>query len=98
VRLEWSRFALADRVQILDYIAADNSGGAVKVDERISKKLGNLIQFPNMGRLDRVEGTCELVISGTPYIAAYCIADEAVRILRILHGMQRWPDELGDDR
>jgi len=36
----------------------------------------------------------ELVIVRTPYIAAYQIADDTVKILRILHGAQQWPEEL----
>ena len=46
-----------------------------------------------MGRPGRIEGTRELVISRTPYIAAYRIAGDTVRILRLLHGAQQWPDE-----
>ncbi len=50
-----------------------------------------------MGRLGRIDGTRELVISGTPYIAAYRIVGETVRILRILHGAQLWPDEIAEE-
>jgi plasmid stabilization system protein ParE len=34
-----------------------------------------------------------LVIDRTPYIAAYRIADKTVRVLRLLHGAQEWPDD-----
>jgi addiction module RelE/StbE family toxin len=54
----------------------------------------NLRLFPEMGRPGRIEGTRELVISRTPYIAAYRIAGDTVRILRVLHGAQQWPDEI----
>jgi plasmid stabilization system protein ParE len=54
-------------------------------------------EFPQMGRSGRIEGTRELVISGTPYIAAYRIDGDAVRILRVLHGAQQWPDEIGEE-
>jgi addiction module RelE/StbE family toxin len=53
-----------------------------------------LVQFPEMGRPGRIEGTRELVISRTPYIAAYRILGETVRILRVLHGAQLWPDDM----
>jgi plasmid stabilization system protein ParE len=49
-----------------------------------------------MGRAVRIEGTRELVISRTPYIAAYRIIGATVRILRVLHGAQQWPDEMLD--
>jgi plasmid stabilization system protein ParE len=47
-----------------------------------------------MGRPGRIEGTRELVISRTPYIAAYRIAGDNVRVLRVLHGAQQWPDDI----
>jgi plasmid stabilization system protein ParE len=43
-----------------------------------------------------VTGTRELVIVGTPYIAAYQLSTDTIRILRVLHGAQRWPDDLPD--
>jgi plasmid stabilization system protein ParE len=33
----------------------------------------------------------------TPYVAAYLIDNDAVRILRALHGAQIWPDEFTKD-
>jgi toxin ParE1/3/4 len=44
-----------------------------------------------MGRPGRVKGTRELVIVGTPYIVAYRIKGDAVQVLRVLHGAQKWP-------
>lgn len=95
MRLEWSAFALADRVGIFDYIETDNPRAAVIVDERISTQVERLTRFPQSGRPGRIAGTRELVISRTPYIAAYRIAGNLVRILRILHGSQQWPDGMG---
>jgi addiction module RelE/StbE family toxin len=92
--LEWSVFALADREAIFDYIEADNPRAAVAVDDRIQTRVEGLVQFPEMGRPGRIEGTRELVISRTPYIAAYRILGETVRILRVLHGAQLWPDDM----
>lgn len=42
-----------------------------------------------------VELTLELVIPRTPYIAAYMVTADRIRILRILHGAQIWPFEFG---
>jgi addiction module RelE/StbE family toxin len=96
LRLEWSVFALEDRDGIFDYIEEDSPRAAVVVDDRIRTQVRQLLQFPETGRLGRVEGTRELVISRTPYIAAYRITGDTVRILRVLHGAQQWPDEMSD--
>lgn len=97
MHLEWSVFALADREAIFDYIEADNPRAAVTIDDRIETRVEGLAQFPEMGRAGRIEGTRELVISRTPYIATYRIVDDTVRILRVLHGAQQWPDEMPEE-
>ena len=94
MKLEWSEFAISDRTAIFDYIEADSQQAAITVDERIESAIENLIRFPESGRQGRVEGTRELVITGTPYVAAYVIRNKAVRVLRILHGSRRWPGKI----
>lgn len=64
--------------------------------DRIRVQVRQLLQFPETGRPGRIEGTRELVITRTPYIAANRITGETVRILRVLHGAQLWPDEMLD--
>ena len=96
MRLEWSAFAIEDRDGIFDYIEEDSPHAAVVVDDRIRMQVRQLLQFPETGRPGRIEGTRELVIIRTPYIAAYRITGDTVRILRVLHGAQLWPDEMLD--
>ena len=91
MNLVWSAYALADREQIFDYIEADNPHAAIAVDERIALAAQQLQRFPESGRPGRVEGTRELIIAGLPYIAVYAVLPDRVRILRALHGAQRWP-------
>jgi addiction module RelE/StbE family toxin len=94
MNLEWSAFAIADREAIFDYIEADSPRAAVEIDNRIQEAIEVLIEFPEIGRPGRVEGTWELVIQRTPYLAAYQIRANAVVVLRGLHGAQQWPEEL----
>lgn len=94
MRLTWSAFALADRDGIFTYIEAVNPSAAVLIDERIVATIRRLIDFPASGRIGRIAGTRELVINGTPYIVAYAVTETTIRILRVLHGAQEWPDSL----
>lgn len=94
MRIEWTFFAMNDREAIFDYLEAESARAAIMIDDRIEAQVELLIETPEIGRTGRLEGTRELVIQRTPYIAAYRIDREAVRILRVLHGAQEWPDEL----
>ena len=38
-----------------------------------------------------IEGTRELVISGTPYIVAYRVTDAQIEVLFVQHGAREWP-------
>lgn len=96
MKIVWSVLALSDRDGIFTHIETDNPAGAIVVDERIVAATGRLRDFPESGRPGRVSGTRELVIVGTPYIAAYQLTEGTIRILRVLHGAQRWPDDLPD--
>lgn len=97
IRLEWSVFAQADRDAIFDYIEIDSAEAAVTIDDRIQTQIEELTRFPEMGRPGRVEGTRELIILRTPYIVAYRIAGNTIRILRVLHGAQLWPDAMSKE-
>jgi addiction module RelE/StbE family toxin len=96
VRLVWAQYALEDRRAIYDFIEADDPRAAALVDARIADAVERLLDFPESGRPGRVDDTRELVVARTSCIVAYRIIDEAVRILRVLHGAQLWPDDLPD--
>lgn len=94
MRLTWSALAIADRMAIFDFIVQENPAAAIRIDTKIEAGIRQLLQFPESGRTGRVPGTRELVITGTPYIAAYSVLSDRIRVLRVLHGAQVWPDSL----
>jgi toxin ParE1/3/4 len=96
VRLVWAQYALEDRRTIYDHIEADEARAAALVDTRIAEAVIRLIDFPESGRSGRVEGTRELIVGRTSCVVADRITGETVRILRVLHGAQLWPDALPD--
>ncbi len=90
MKLLWTRLARDDRLAILNYIADDNPRAALAMDDLIAEKAARLIDHPALGRAGRVEGTRELPVHRN-YLLIYDVADEQVRILRILHGARQWP-------
>jgi toxin ParE1/3/4 len=91
--IRWSRPALFDYSQIIDRIRKINPRTAAGLRDSIEHRLSLLATMPRMGRVGRVAGTRELVLSRTPYIVIYELRgpDEQIYILRLLHGAQRWP-------
>lgn len=92
MRLTWRPRATRERTNAIDYIAEDNPGAAVDQLDRIEEQTDMLLQQPKLGRVGRVKGTRELVISRTPFIVIYRLQGaQHVEILRLLHGSQQWP-------
>jgi len=68
---------------------------SVHVDERIADAARRQLDFPESGRPGASLARASL--PRTPYVAAYLIDNDAVRILRVLHGAQIWSDEFTKD-
>ncbi|MDR3096810.1 MAG: type II toxin-antitoxin system RelE/ParE family toxin [Paraburkholderia sp.] len=91
MRLEWSPLAKADREAIFDFAVTRSARSAVVMDEHIAAAVRRLRLFPEIGRHGRTTGTRELVVQGAPFIVAYRIERQTLRILRVLHSSRRWP-------
>jgi addiction module RelE/StbE family toxin len=91
VKIRWTRLAVEDLNLAYEYIAAENPTAAHAVIARIESAVNVLRAHPEIGRSGRVEGTRELVISGTPFIVAYRVARKRIEILALIHGARRWP-------
>jgi addiction module RelE/StbE family toxin len=93
MRVHWTAPALRDIEKIGEYVAQRSPAAAERLVSRIFGQIDTLIDHPHIGRVGRVDGTRELVISGAPYIAAYRVQDDAVEIAAVLHTSRRWPDK-----
>ena len=91
--IEWTEQALQQLDHAHDYIALSNSEEvAARITTLIVTTIQQLASFPMAGRSGRVPDTRELVISNTPFIAAYAIDHGRIVILAIYHGTQQWPE------
>jgi toxin ParE1/3/4 len=91
LRIVWSNQAAEQLEAAYDFVWKENPPAAEKLLQMIARAVEHLVDFPEMGRPGRVNGTRELVIPDTPYIVAYRLKNRIVRILAILHGARRWP-------
>jgi toxin ParE1/3/4 len=49
--------------------------------------------FPDSGRVGRVDGTRELVLSKYPLMVVYTVLPTSVEVLDVVHLRQKWPTD-----
>ncbi|RWD72753.1 type II toxin-antitoxin system RelE/ParE family toxin [Mesorhizobium sp.] len=81
--------ALVDLEAIGDYIAAYNPNAAIRFVETLQRRWDLLTLHPRSGapRDDILPGIRHLVVG--EYLTFYRIGDDAIEILRVLHGRRR---------
>ena len=84
--------ALRDRERIMDFIAQDNPGAALDLDDEFEAKAEQARQCPTLYRAGRCRSTREIVVRPN-YVMVYRIEEEGgtVAVLRVLHAAQQWP-------
>ena len=93
MQVKWSRRALLNLDNAVEYIGADKPAAAADVAQRIWDTSQMLAEQPGMGRPGRVVGTRELIIPGLPYILPYAEMEGALIILRVMHTSMKWPNK-----
>ena len=93
MKVRWTRKALSNLDDAVQYIAADKPTAAKNVAKQIWEAAQIFADQPGIGRPGRVAGTRELVVSGLPYILPYVEKGSAVFILRVMHTSMKWPDK-----
>ena len=89
----WEEESLNDREKIFEFLYDFNPDVAEKTDEIIEAKVENLLEQPMMGaQRDGIRGQL-LIIPEISMIVSYCVEDDIIRIIRVLHQKQKFPME-----
>ena len=94
MKLNWTRLAIADLHSAYEYVAAEDPTAASRMIDRIGEAASVLSRHPAAGRAGRVAGTCEFVVTGTPFILPYRVRNGVIEILAVIHGSRKWPEVL----
>lgn len=81
----WSARAKRDFDALCAYTAAESPKGAKRIASRILKRIDDLATMPLQGSL-LPKGLRRLDITRTPYLLIFRVDDDAIRLVRILHG------------
>jgi len=93
--VKWTESAWADVDGITDYLLAEGMAfeAVEEYAQRIFKAPEYLAAFPGAGKPGRMPDTREWLVKNTPYALIYAVRDDKVRILRVMHGSRRFPDQ-----
>jgi toxin ParE1/3/4 len=94
MKIRWTKRAIRSLASIHAYISKDNPAAPARVASALVDATDRLVQFPQSGRLGRIEETRELVIPGLPYIILYRVVDDVILILAVIHTSRKWPKKL----
>jgi toxin ParE1/3/4 len=86
MRVVWTETAIANLIEIREYIAQDKPKAARRLAQRIRSYAARLSTHPHLGRAGREPETRELIVGGTPYIICYQVHKERLAILAVIHG------------
>jgi toxin ParE1/3/4 len=86
MKVAWRGSAIGDLEHLRRYIGDRNPIAAQEVAAKILDAADRLYEFPLMGRTGRIAETREWVVGGTPYIIAYAIDGNTIRVLAVIHG------------
>jgi addiction module RelE/StbE family toxin len=89
--VRWSPEAAESFEAIYECLNVENPTAAQRVALNIYEAASSLETYPTRGRVGRQPGTRELVLTPLPYLIVYRVSQDAVEIVRILHGAQAWP-------
>ena len=92
-RIRWTMRALRRLDEIGAYVENDDPAAAARVIARIVSAVDLLSDMPAAGRIGRIPGTREIVLSDIPYIIPYRVRQD-IEILTVMHASQKWPTRL----
>ena len=90
MRVIWTPEAVQDRIDVWEYIAADNPHAAIQMDDLFSNAAARLGEHPKLGRAGKIQGTREL-IPHENYRLVYEIDADTIWILVLVHTARLWP-------
>jgi|SRR5215216_3383219 len=91
MKLRFTPRAVANLVEIADYIRERNPEAARRVRAAIYESLQNLILFPHIGRQQKTAGIRRIVTAKYRYLVYYTVdeAAEEIVILNVKHPARR---------
>ncbi|WAT26250.1 type II toxin-antitoxin system RelE/ParE family toxin [Pseudomonas sp. GXZC] len=86
----WLDEAIADLIDIVTFIAAENPSAARRLKNRLESAPLPLTEHPYLYPNGRIPGTREVVVHPN-YVLVYRVTAERIEIINVLHARQEYP-------
>ena len=94
MRVTWTQPAVADMLQIREYIAADSPRYARIVAERLFASVKRLTKYPLSGRVvPELDDPSLREVVDAPYRIVYCVGVASLEIITVVHAARRFPTD-----
>lgn len=90
-QLDWAVGARSHLIEIETYIETESPAAARSVIDHILTSAEQLTQFPFTGKIGRLHGVRELVLTRFPYTIFYRVKPAKIQIVRVLHQRRKFP-------
>jgi addiction module RelE/StbE family toxin len=92
MRVRFTQTALAELIEIHDYIAKDNLRAAKTVILRIEQVIARIGEFPHIARAIDQSGVRVFPAGPFPYLVFYTVESDSVTIRNVRHVRRKRPE------
>jgi addiction module RelE/StbE family toxin len=94
MQVNWTKSALNDLEIEANYLNKINPSIEDSFLECVESSIDLIKEYPELGRIGRVNQTRELILKKFQYILVYLVESSYIDIIRLLHTSRKWPNSL----
>lgn len=94
MRVNWTKSAINDLEIEANYLNRVSPSIEDSFLEDVESGIDLIKEYPELGRIGRVNQTRELILKKFQYILVYLVESSYIDIIRLLHTSRKWPNSL----
>ena len=94
MRVNWTKSAINDLEIEANYLSKISPSIEDSFLKHVESSIDLIKEYPELGRIGRVNQTRELILKKFQYILVYLVESSYIDIIRLLHTSRKWPNSL----
>ena len=93
MNIEWTRWAINEWIESLDYLEHESPSAAARISVAVVDTLIMLADHPYGGHVGKITGTREFAVPRSPFIIGYELdrLSDTLTVITVFDGRRRWP-------